>query len=87
MFLSRYVIKEVETTATSLNIPFSVLFGNPIDNLTQYAINMNAACVVTDFSPLRENMRWVMGVRERLEAAQVPFVQVINSVSSMYMYI
>lgn len=72
-------LQEVESMLRSHHIPFHLLFGDPLDNVSEFAVAVNAMIVVTDFSPLRVPLDWVKGVSSRLDAVTavgIPLVQV-----------
>lgn len=69
-------LREVEQQCRSLSIPFTLLSGDPVDNISRYAMDCKAACVVVDFSPIRTPLSWVSAVATRLEIHAIPFVQV-----------
>jgi len=68
---------QVEQQCLALSIPFTLLSGDPVENISRHALeHCNAACVVVDFSPIRTPLTWVSSVASRLESAAVPMVQV-----------
>lgn len=62
-------LEEVETQLRSLHIPFVVLLGNPSGEIANYANNIQAGAVVTDFSPLRIKKEWQTKAGKRLGCA------------------
>ena len=74
-------LKEVEATLRAKSIPFHLLRGNPVENITAFVSQHKAVCLVTDFSPLRVPLSWVNSVAARLDSSSaaenlVPFVQI-----------
>ena len=69
-------LQEVEQQCRSLSIPFTLLSGDPVDNISRYAVDCKAACVVVDFSPIRAPLSWVSAVASRLEVHAIPVAQV-----------
>lgn len=51
-------LKEVERQARSLNIPFYVLFGDPIQNIPNFLTKHSACVIITDFQCLRVPRMW-----------------------------
>lgn len=66
-------LKEVETELQKLNIPFSMIIGNPVENLPEFIKNQKAAILVTDFDPLRIKRKWKEEVAAKI---QIPFYEV-----------
>ncbi|MGC9434949.1 MAG: deoxyribodipyrimidine photo-lyase [Methanomicrobiales archaeon] len=56
----------VEETLRGLNIPFVLLTGQPEKALQEFAEDVGASAVVTDFSPLRAHRQWQDALGERL---------------------
>ena len=69
-------LQEIEQQCRKLSIPFALLSGDPVDNISSYAIDCKAACVVVDFSPIRTPLAWASAVATKLEVNAVPLVQV-----------
>jgi deoxyribodipyrimidine photo-lyase len=72
-------LKEVEIKLREKQIPFKLLTGNPIDNLSKYVVEQNAMILITDFSPIKICLSWVDGVAAKLdlvESPKVPLVQI-----------
>lgn len=73
-------LKEVEASFRSLDIPFYLLMGNPVENILSFITQHSASMLVTDFSPLRVPAAWVKGVANALDqmpdATRVPLIQV-----------
>ena len=66
-------LKQVEADLTAKNIPFSLLRGQPEEQLPLFLTTNRAACLVTDFDPLRVKRQW----KERVAAKiAVPFHEV-----------
>lgn len=68
-------LKEVEKECKDLNIPFYMLHGEAKSVLPDFLKKYNIGGVVTDFNPLRENMKWVNDLKEALPS-DVPLCQV-----------
>jgi deoxyribodipyrimidine photo-lyase len=66
-------LQEVESELIKLHIPFTLLTGNPEDEIPEFASRITAGTVVTDFNPLRIAMRWRSQVASRLT---VPLIEV-----------
>jgi deoxyribodipyrimidine photo-lyase len=61
-------LQEVEEKCRSLNIPFHMLIGDVSTNVPEFARTSNAACLVTDFSPLRHSLLNANNVASALDA-------------------
>jgi deoxyribodipyrimidine photo-lyase len=59
-------LAEVEKNAIRLNFPFSLLTGNVVENIQQFALNRKAIAVVTDFDPLRIKLDWQNKLKQTL---------------------
>ncbi len=70
-------LKEVETELRSLQIPFHLLMGDPVDNVSNFVRDQHAAMLVTDFSPLRVSTSWVKAVAARLDQGSGPVTTVV----------
>jgi len=66
-------LHEVYGKLTSYNIPFVVLEGDPVENITAFSNRMKAGLIVTDFNPLRISREWKIKAAQRLD---VRFVEV-----------
>ena len=74
-------LKEVENQARSLNIPFYVLFGDPIHNIPEF-VNKHSACVIiTDFQSLRVPRMWQTKVASILDKSTEDLTTSSNSSS------
>eukprot|EP01033_Poteriospumella_lacustris_P002510 gene2510-1820_t len=70
-------LKEVESQLRNLDIPFHLLFGNPLETIPQFVKEKHSALLVTDFSPLRVGQGWVTGVSDVLDSSSsIPVIQV-----------
>lgn len=70
-------LKEVESQLRNLDIPFHLLFGNPLETVPQFVKEKHSALLVTDFSPLRVGQGWVRGVSDVLDSSSsIPVIQV-----------
>lgn len=66
-------LKQIEADLTAKSIPFSLLRGQPEDQLPLFLARSKAACLVTDFDPLRIKRQW----KERVAAEiALPFHEV-----------
>ncbi|MCG8699018.1 MAG: deoxyribodipyrimidine photo-lyase [Bacteroidales bacterium] len=59
-------LKEVEHKLKSLNIPFLLVVGDPSETLIPFITDLNTACVVTEFSPLKEKQQWTKNLAQNL---------------------
>jgi deoxyribodipyrimidine photo-lyase len=66
-------LHEVYLKLKRYNIPFVVLEGNPIDNITGFLSRMKAGLLVTDFNPLKISREWKMQAAQR---TNIRFVEV-----------
>lgn len=70
-------LEEVESQLRSRNIPFYLLFGNPVENIPRFVEEYRACALISDFSPMRVGLGWVSAVANSLDAStQVPLFQV-----------
>ena len=69
-------LMEVEEKCRELRIAFHLSMGEPVKNISNFAIEHNACILVTDFSPLRVPAKWVNDVVTALEDTSIPVVQV-----------
>ncbi len=60
-------LKKVEVALTSLNIPFSVLKGNPESTLPGFIRQHNIGYMVMDFDPLRIKREWQQRVADKTD--------------------
>lgn len=51
-------LKKAEARLDELNIPFTVLIGDPVVNIRHFIETHNVSHLVMDFDPLREKRRW-----------------------------
>ncbi|XP_077359875.1 CPD photolyase isoform X2 [Festucalex cinctus] len=68
-------LEEVEKECTSLDIPFHLLHGSAGKVLPGFVSDGDFGAVVTDFSPLREPLKWLDDVKKCLPG-DVPLIQV-----------
>ena len=66
-------LQEAENELRKYDIPFVLLSGEPGERLPDFAREVNAGCVVTDFDPLRIKRRWQHEVGSRLS---IPLLEV-----------
>lgn len=64
---------EVEKDLNEKKIPFYCLFENPGERIPAFLTQVEAACLVTDFDPLRPKRIWKETVSEAIE---IPFLEV-----------
>lgn len=69
-------LKHVENDLNSVKVRFHLAFGDPTVTVPSIAEVLNAAVVLTDFSPLRVNRVWVQAVADALDSKLVPLIQV-----------
>ena len=63
-------LMEVESRLAGLNIPFHITLGNPAEEVAEFAGNINASHIITDFNPLRIAGQWKKELQERIN---IPF--------------
>lgn len=66
-------LHEVYGKLKGYNIPFVVLEGNPVENITTFLSRMKAGLLVTDFNSLKISREWKTQVAQRID---VRFVEV-----------
>jgi deoxyribodipyrimidine photo-lyase len=66
-------LMEVEKSLNQLNIPFKILTGNPVINIQEFIKQAGAACVITDFDPLKIKKNWKNQLAQKI---QIPFYEV-----------
>ena len=66
-------LHEVYGKLLEYNIPFVILEGDPVENITAFLSRVKAGLLVTDFNPLRISREWKMQVAQRID---VRFVEV-----------
>lgn len=64
-------LKQLETKARELNIPFYVLSGNPAETIPEFCASHQVGAVVTDFSPLRIYKKWQEDVATSLNVSVI----------------
>lgn len=60
-------LREVEQTLTDQNIPFKVIAGDPVKNISELIIESDAGLLVADFDPLRVKRHWHYAVANMAE--------------------
>lgn len=68
-------LEEVSLECKTLGIEFHLLHGLPGDVLPGFVSDRGLGAVVTDFSPLREPLKWLDDVKKKLPN-DIPFIQV-----------
>lgn len=66
-------LKEVQIQSDEYNIPFKLLFGNPIDNIPNFLNEISAGALITDFDPLKIKKFWKTKIAEKIN---IPFYEV-----------
>lgn len=66
-------LQEVESELEKLNIPFHLLLGNPGKEISLFCESKNAACIISDFNPLKIVRNWK---KEVIENISIPFFTV-----------
>ncbi|QJB56904.1 deoxyribodipyrimidine photo-lyase [Pseudodesulfovibrio sp. zrk46] len=66
-------LEKVEQELADHGIPFVVLSGDPVKTLPQFARDLGAGAVVTDFDPVKIKQQWQGGIGQQLE---VPLIEV-----------
>ena len=71
-------LEEVERQLREKDIPMFLTMGDPITNISDFAIKHDAIALVVDFSPIRVPLMWVQGVADLLDNSnsKIPFVQI-----------
>jgi deoxyribodipyrimidine photo-lyase len=72
-------LREVEADLRAKHIPFHLLSGAAADNVPQFARDNHAAAVICDMSPLRVPMEWCREVASKLDADNIPLLQVCSA--------
>ena len=62
-------LKEVQLNLSKLNIPFSLLIGDPIIDLITHSKKIKAGAIVSDFDPLRIKTKWRSAVAAKVTCA------------------
>ena len=60
-------LKKVEAILTRLNIPFSLLIGNPVTTLPQFIRLHHISRMIVDFDPLKIKLKWKSEVNALLD--------------------
>jgi len=63
-------LQELEIVLKSKNISFFVTIGNPDKTIVDFVNRINASILITDFSPLHENVSWNTNVSRKIK---IPF--------------
>ena len=66
-------LQQVVEDAVHKNISFAVTSGDPVEEIPAFIHALHAGALVTDFSPLRINRRWKLGVTKQIS---IPFFEV-----------
>lgn len=66
-------LMEVEQGLARYKIPFFLLSGSPVHEISSFVKKNGVGTLVTDFSPLRNHLEWKTGVAKHL---QIPFHEV-----------
>lgn len=66
-------LKEVKERLDYYGIPFVILIGSPKEEIPKYLKEVNAACLIADFNPLKITRRWK---KEVFDYINIPFRQV-----------
>jgi deoxyribodipyrimidine photo-lyase len=59
-------LQKLEKRLLHLNIPFVILFGNPVSTVPAFVNANNISCLVTDFDPLKIKRKWKEEVGKRI---------------------
>lgn len=68
-----YGLKEVQTKLQAYNIPFQLLFGDPIHNILKVVNQTKAGALITDFDPLKIKRNWKQQIADK---TTIPFYEV-----------
>lgn len=66
-------LKEVADSLEKRNIPFYILTGDPVQNLTKFTRDYKVGTLISDFSPLRIGRTWREAVADKLD---IPVIEV-----------
>ena len=66
-------VAEIGRVLPTLNIPFILLKGDPLNQLPLFTNNFAPSCIVTDFNPLLLTRHWKWGVAEKVN---IPVIEV-----------
>lgn len=66
-------LMEVENNLRNLNIPFKILFGDPVEALTNLIKSEKFSCLITDFDPLKVKREWKEKLANKIS---IPFYEV-----------
>ena len=66
-------LKQVEEELQNLNIPFTLLVGNPEICLPKFVEEVDAGMLITDFNPLKVISKWKTKVAEKVD---IPFFEI-----------
>jgi len=64
---------EVEKALKKYNIPFFLLIGNPVNEISKFVKDMNVSILVSDFDPLKIKGKWKNEVSKKIK---IPFYEV-----------
>lgn len=71
-------LKQLESSALGLNIPFHILCGKPEDVLLDFCHQHEVTSIVADFSPLRISRKWKQDVADALQRTASPGIELIE---------
>lgn len=60
-------LKEVQLKSKEFNIPFKLLFGDPLDNIPKFLQDIKAGALITDFDPLTIKRIWKQRISQMIE--------------------
>ena len=66
-------LMDVEKNLNKFNIPFSLLSGNPANEILKFVKDFNASVLVSDFDPLRIKRSWKIKISRKIN---IPFYEV-----------
>ena len=66
-------LMEIEKVLKKLNIPFSLLTGNPADEISKFVNKYKGSILVSDFDPLKIKRKWKTEISKKIA---VPFYEV-----------
>lgn len=70
-------LAEVEQQLREKNIPMYLTMGDPTINIPQFVKDHESYMLVSDFSPLRVTLSWILNIAENLDnSTSVPVVQI-----------
>ncbi len=60
-------LKEVQLKSKEFNIPFKLLFGDPLDNIPKFLQDIKAGALITDFDPLKIKRFWKQRISQKID--------------------